>query len=323
MRTARISIVPLLPLLVLGLAAAAYAAEKPEADHGPTVIVTPAEEGSRAVGDDCTNPIIINSLPFSDLGQTTCGRGNNYFDTCLGSYDGGEDIIYRLDIAAPTAVDIVMDPLGTTWTGLAIDDECPLALSGCLAVRTGSSSAPRQILGLELAPGSYYIMVDTWPAPACIPAFNLTITAGVPYPNPTCATAIDLQDQSLQEFQVNTCGGGNNYSPTNGCTGYSQANGDDAVWSIYLNAGQTIAVTLTGENYDAAIYLLTDCSDMNSCVAGGDDPETFTYVAEADGVYYLVIDGYAAGGCGTSLVTIDAPVSGTPSSWGQVKSTFR
>jgi hypothetical protein len=322
MRTSKKTIVSLLPLLVLGLVAVVGAAEKPEIDHGPTVIVPSAPEGSRATGDDCTDPILIGSLPYSDLGQTNCGRLNTYSNTCLGSYDGGEDIMYRLDVTSSMAVDIVMDPLGTGWTGILIDDSCPPDPVTCIAKNTGSSGV-RSMFGVALMPGSYYIMVDTWPSPTCIPAFNLTITEAIPYPNPTCGTAIDLQDQSLISFQVNTCGGGNDYSPTNLCTGYSQANGDDAVYSIYLTAGETIAVTLTGENYDAAIYLLTDCSDMNSCVAGGDDPETFVYEAVASGVYYLIIDGYAAGGCGTSTVTIDAPVSSTPSTFGQIKSTFR
>jgi hypothetical protein len=58
----------------------------------------PLYHGStKATGDDCTDPIVINlpgDMPYSDLSQTTCGRMNDYDATCLGYYDGGEDIIY-------------------------------------------------------------------------------------------------------------------------------------------------------------------------------------------------------------------------------------
>jgi len=320
MKTAKLGILFLIPLLVIGTSALAN--EKPDVDHGPTVVLDIAEVAGRAEGDDCSNPIVIPGLPYQDLGQTTCGRGNNYADTCLGSGDGGEDILYQLTLTSTTTVEITMDPLGTTWTGIAIDDECPPGLS-CIAFQTGSSSAPR-FLSVTLAPGTYYIMVDTWPSPTCIPAFNLSIVEGVPFPNPTCETAIDLCAQGLTTFPTQTCGGGSNYSPTNGCTGYSQAAGEDAVYKIYLTTGQVFAATLTDESYDAAIYLLTDCSNMNSCVAGGDDPETFSYVATADGWYYLVVDGYATGGCGTGIMTIDMPPTPaeTPT-WGRVKGMFR
>ena len=55
---------------------------------------------SAATGDDCTDPIIINlpgDLPFSDLRQTNCGRLDDYDATCMGYYDGGEDIIDEAD----------------------------------------------------------------------------------------------------------------------------------------------------------------------------------------------------------------------------------
>ena len=66
-----------------------------EALHGPTVVV-PYSEGNRAIGDNCTTPIVVNipaDLPFADMANTTCGRGNTYSNSHLGNYDGGEDII--------------------------------------------------------------------------------------------------------------------------------------------------------------------------------------------------------------------------------------
>jgi len=295
-------------------------AGKPPIEHGPTIPVPAPEAGARAAGDDCSDPLIIGGLPYSDFGQTTCGRGNDDDATCLGYYDGGEDIVYLLEVTTPMPVRITMDPRGTSWTGLAIFDGCP-ETGTCLAQSTGSAATPRVISALELEPGAYYIMVDTWPAPACIPTFDLSVTYPVTYANPVCELAVDLQDQGLASFPVYTCGALADYNPTNGCTGY-QAAGEDAVWKIHLTAGRTFSVTLTDEDYDASIYLLTDCEDMNSCVAGGDDPETFSYQTTAEGWYYLIIDGYQSGGCGNAIVTIDAPVPTTTASWGAVKQCY-
>ena len=109
---------------------------------------------------------------------TTCGAGDDWFDTCLGYYDGGEDFIYALTITDPIDVDIVLDPMGNSWTGVAIDDQCPPGLT-CMAYSTSSSSVPHGIDCIHLEPGIYYIMIDSWPSPDCFP-FQLSITECVP-----------------------------------------------------------------------------------------------------------------------------------------------
>ena len=154
---------------------------------------------------------------------------------------------------------------------ILIDDSCPADLT-CNGFYQGEGYGVK-VMNLALEAGTYYIMIDSWPPPACVPAFDLTIEEFVP----PCADAIDLQIQSLASFEINTCGGGADLSPTNGCTGFTVgAPSEDLEYKIYLEAGETFSVSLTGEDvyeYDAAIYLLTDCLDMDSCVAGGDDHE--------------------------------------------------
>ena len=114
----------MITLLVSSLAFA----KDTEPIHGPTISVQKAEIGGRATGDDCTDPIIISlpaDMPYTDAGQTTCGRGNSYEDTDLGYYDGGEDIIYRIDVTADVFVDISVDPYTTNWVGIMVTDDCP------------------------------------------------------------------------------------------------------------------------------------------------------------------------------------------------------
>jgi len=298
---------------------AAFAARTGRTDHGPTVVVPLAIEGAAAIGDDCTDPIVIPGLPYSDPGQTNCGRGNNYDGTCLGFWDEGEDIVYEFTLTAMTFVKITLDPLGTRYVGILVDDACPPDLD-CRAAYQGEGDGVKE-LNLALEAGTYYIMIESWPPPACVPAYNLTVAEFVP----PCADAIDLQVQGLPSFDIDTCGGGADLSPTNSCTGFETgAPSEDLEYKTYLTAGELLSVSLTGEDvlaYDASIYLLTDCLDMTSCVAGGDDHETFSYVAENEGWYYLIIDGVT--GCGTATVTIDAPVPTEGISWGAVKSMYR
>ncbi|MBP6876310.1 MAG: hypothetical protein KBD56_09580 [Candidatus Eisenbacteria bacterium] len=299
MRNLRLLALLLVPLLALGLAAVANANDK-DPDHGPTVEVPLAAEEGRAVGDDCTDPIIIDTLPYYGTGFTTCGALNNYTETCLGYYDGGEDTIFQLIITEQVTVNITMDPLGTTWSGVAIGAECPPGAT-CIAYSTGSSGSAKTIQNLTLAAGTYYIMVDTWPTPDCIPAFNLTIQPPPPPPvNDTCDGAIALERCSSGVVQGDLTAANADYNlvSTGSCTGYATA-GKDVVYVMDLLAGDIVHLFYAG-GYDEALYIITDCADpQNSCVIGEDGTvgqgETIDWVATADGTYYVICDAYAAG----------------------------
>ena len=155
-------------------------------------------------GNDCTDPIIITipaDLPYSDAGQTTCGRLNDYDATCLGNYDGGEDIIYELTVTTTTVVDITLDPKTTTYTGICIDDACPPG-DPCIDKSTNSGGSAHGMTGVVLAAGTYYIMIDTWPSPDCIPDFDLTIIDAAPVTPPNCAINPDPSDTETN-VQVN------------------------------------------------------------------------------------------------------------------------
>jgi len=330
MRTGKLT---LAILMILGLAVAANAMDKDEALHGPTVYVPESTSPLLITGGDCTDPIVISSLPANLTGQTNCGMGNTYSATCLGNYDGGEDVMYRLDLAAETTVDIALTTT-STWTGILLDDNCPPDASGCIAYATGSGGN-KAINDKTLAAGSYYIMIDTWPTPNCIPSFDLSITEDVPPPPPppppandVCDGAIDLQSFESNTFQVDLCAGyTNNYDAggSAGCTGYTSA-GLDATYKIYLQEGESFTVSMLSA-HDSAIWLVTDCANAAAtCVAGADETvanqvETLAYSAAAAGWYYLIVDGYS--GCGNATITIDAPVANENYQWGGVKAMFK
>ncbi|MCK4658265.1 MAG: hypothetical protein KAV82_01980 [Phycisphaerae bacterium] len=136
-------------------------------------------------GNTCDMPLVVrlpedmgSNLVYVDL-NTTCGRRNDYDDTCLDYYDGGEDVIYELIVSSALLVLIELDPMSSEWTGMAIDDTCPLS-DPCMGSSTNDASFPHFIDVVLLSEGTYYLMIDTWPPPDCIPQYELTISLVLP-----------------------------------------------------------------------------------------------------------------------------------------------
>ena len=234
--------------------------------HGPTLKIDKQMEGmSKAIGDDCAEPIIISALPYSDPSQTTTGRGNTYDETCLNDFDGGEDIIYELEITSETTIIVEMDPKGTQYTGIALSDACPLE-SICLAISYdlyGAGTAHGFTITLDA--GFYYIMIDTWPGgkgPTSIPDFDLAITTGTLVINDDCADAIDIGE-------VNDLF----YSTTNATDDGPLTCVDGAnIWYNYTASFTGFAViSLCGSFYDTQLAVYTgdgcpvDPADMIAC----------------------------------------------------------
>ena len=102
---------------------------------------------------------------------------------CASVYQDGEDYLYKYTPSANVTVEVTLT--GTlSYTGVFITDKCPNAGGVvCVASNTSSSGNPK-ICGAALTAGTtYYIMIDTDPAPSCTP-FNITISSASSY---TCA----------------------------------------------------------------------------------------------------------------------------------------
>ncbi len=132
--------------------------------------------------------------------------------------------------------------------------------------------------------------------------YRMFVTCSEPIPPPendTCDGAIPIEPCTSGTIVGDLTYATNDYSPTNGCTGYS-ANSKDVVYLLAATAGDIIDITYTTPEYDGSIYILSDCGDMNSCVIGEDDPEPehFVWNVGSTGTYYLIADGYStnAGG---------------------------
>ncbi|NOX85600.1 MAG: hypothetical protein GXO86_06510, partial [Chlorobi bacterium] len=163
-------------------------AQQELAQHGPTHDVPYAPNDVSATGDDCSDPIIITASPgmstWSDYGQTTCGRVDDY-DAAGGScvspsyYSNGEDIIYQLDITADMSLEFNFDPVDTYSSFTIMEGGCGYAGS-CLFTKSGYSSDLRTFT-YDFTAGTYYIQIDSWPSPDCI-GFDLWIDEYIPPP---------------------------------------------------------------------------------------------------------------------------------------------
>ncbi len=286
----------------------------PPPDCIPAFDLTITETVAGAPGDNCGNPlpITIPSLPYSDLGQTTCGRLNHYDATCMSPYDGGEDIIYEVTVTSPVTVDITLDPLGTDWTGIVIDAVCPPGSAGCIGFSTNSGTTPHTIFAVSLAPGTYYIMVDTWPAPDCIPTFDLHITeAGGPPANDNWEDAEKVDD--LLDYPFCTAGGTLDGPSDDGCNDCAN------VWYCYTaSCDGIVTVDLCGSGYDSKLAAYDGCGEPTSAnqLACNDDSDcglqsTIEFVAIAGNEYLIEVGGYLGSscnvGCGDISISCSLP----------------
>jgi hypothetical protein len=261
------------------------------------------ETGPANPGDNCSDPLKIDipTLPYTDLGQTTCGRGDDYNNTCMGSYDGGEDIVYEVTVAEAVDVDITLDPKGTTYTGIGLFDLCPADPSAsCIDQSTNYGSDAHGMTCVHLEPGVYYLMIDTYPSPDCIPDFDLTISAatGCEAPeNDDCANATEIGDVTDLAFNTDNA----TFDGPGGCQTAPN------LWYVYTaSCTGEATVGLCGSDYDTkmAVYDGAGCDspmiDCNDDACGVQSELTFPCV---EGNAYLIEVGGYSSNTGAGLLT--------------------
>ncbi len=277
----------------------------------PDFDISVEEFTGSAEGDECGNPIMLklpDDMPYLNT-NATCGRMDYYNTTCLGSYDGGEDIIYQVDVDATVTVDIILDPKGTTYTGIAIDANCPLDASSCIATSTNSGSGVHGLYGVTLDPGTYYIMIDTYPSPNCIPDFDLSITTAAGGPeNDDCANAIkigDVVDLAFTTVGASFDGGGTCLTSPN-------------VWYCYTaSCDGNATFSLCGSGYDTkmAVYDGCFCDPLGTQLGCNDDAcglQSQLILPVVAGQEYMIEVGGYGSNFGTGVLNVSCAVVGPP-----------
>ncbi|MFT7622096.1 MAG: hypothetical protein ACI9WU_001263, partial [Myxococcota bacterium] len=100
------------------------------------------------------------------------------------------------------------------------------------------------------------------------------------------------------------------------CPGETGSGGDGSNDTVYsFTPGTTDTYTIELGGFDAALYVVTDCADIdNTCVAGEENefnpgPESMEVTLTADTTYFIIVDGYgnASNQAGPYTLTVTAP----------------
>lgn len=257
-------------------------------------------------GHQCGFPLPVDISPtqlpvYLDY-LYTCGAEDDYNGTCLESYDGGEDFVLQFTVNQAATCDIVLDPQGTSYTGMVLDDVCPPGHAECIAMSTSTSGSPHQISNVVLDPGEYYLMVDTWPAPDCIPQFSILIDGAF---NHAMGDNCDLpqylalpDDLPITLSHQYTWGRGDDYNNT--CLGDFDE-GEDYVMQLDVSSAVCVNISLDPHRLaGTAFALFTGCPSDTGCIVSSSNAAAtahgVTDVSLDAGTYYLLVDCTASAG---------------------------
>jgi hypothetical protein len=147
-------------------------------------------------GWTCAAPFVVSSFPYSGS-STTCGAINDYGIQCGGNYGGGEDFVYQLNIPTAGTYSINLTATGGgSYIGWFLKDGAGCTTAGtCLGNATSGSGTSANGFYNFTAAGTYYLIIDTWPSPACS-AFNIDIAPPPACPAPVSAAATSITTSS-------------------------------------------------------------------------------------------------------------------------------
>lgn len=267
----------------------------------------------------------VASLPYSSGAGTTCGSGNDFTTantTPCGStlYLGGEDRVWVFTPAITGDVTINLTSAGS-YTGLMLYNGCPFAGQGGTCVTSDVSFTGNKSITVCVTGGvTYYLLLDSWPAPTCNPYTNLTISAPVPAGGCSLGTgSVNVPSLPYTSTGRTTCGKVNDLTAANTITCGSNLylGGEDEVFIFTPAASGDITITLTSTGTYTGMMLYRGCPVLTGCAGGAGvcvayeqsstGSKSMCYTVTAGQVYYLVIDSWPFPNCNPFDIFISAP----------------
>jgi hypothetical protein len=244
-----------------------------------------------------TGVVNVPSLPYSNLGATTCGMVNdisnsNVTNICgTNSYYKGEDMVYAFTPATTGVVTITQSNTSGT-VGMILYDGCPFT-ANCVA-NAENSDASKTICTTLTAGTTYYLVIDSWPSPSCY-LYDINISApvaGIP-PGTTCASADPITTLPFSKTGLSTCCKNNDYTSANACASLYMG-GEDYVFSYTPASNITIDITLSNTLPSVGLFVTQGCPTAGVCTAintNSSGNPSLCGIALTGGVtYYIIVD---------------------------------
>ena len=248
------------------------------------------------VGDDCANPHVIPSLPFSAGGLTTRGFDNDYNQTnaCASTYMNGPDYVFSYNGTAGECISIFTQNT-FTYSGLFLLDGCPDQTgTNCVAFAEAGTGEPFLSNVTLPTTGTYYIVVSGIAGLPYMP-FDISVSncVAVGVGN-TCANAFAINTLPYTQQGFTTCGFGDDYDNSDAC-GSPFMNGEDFVLKYTSPGNECIRIDLNNTDLYTGFFVFDGCPDLatTSCIAQqtelGGNPRLRRINLAAAGDYYIVV----------------------------------
>lgn len=277
------------------------------------------------VGNTCSNAFTIPSLPYSQTGFTTCGFGNDYnsASSCGTNYLDGDDFVFQYTSPGNECIKVQLTNTDL-YTAFFVMDGCPdNPATNCIASREEIGGNP-VLRRIDLVnPGTYYIVVSTWPNPQCTP-FNILVepctapcTSNV-NANNSCSTptAVTLGQNdticgftdlnhtvdSSPDLDFDFCGSIENNS-------WFSFEADSTTMSFGIDVGNC----LSGFGIQAMVFRSTNCNTFTPVSTCWNPMLATSGTFQATGLipgatYLLMLDGYAGDDCEYDVYRINGPL---------------
>jgi hypothetical protein len=253
----------------------------------------------------CSSSTVISALPFTTTGDTTGAANNHAYPTgvCPGESGGwggaAPEHVYSFTPSSSGEFQISLIGKGFD-SSLYVVKDCSSIATTCLAADEQPCSSCTETVTLWLAAGvTYYVIVDGWsntdpmnagPYTLEVVRLGLCDSPKVVSSVPFSATGDTETASNHQSFSAGACPGESG--------GWGKAASDEVFAFNPPTTGQ-YKVSLTGQSFDSALYVATDCSSVDtSCIAANqlscsNCTESVTIGATSGTTYFIVVDGYS------------------------------
>lgn len=241
-------------------------------------------------GINCFLPYEITipqALPVHLESLSSCGLNSDYSaeNMCSeGGYGDGEDFVFELQIDQPIFLRFALDPKGTPWSYFEIRTVCFPPAGQCIANYKNTEGTKYQSKVLLFQPGVYYVIVDTWPGPSCVPDFDFYIDQ-IDVQQLTCPEGAEVEEELLTQRLNDGCAMEENQNWIDiecGTTFCGRAWADfdsrDTDWYEFT-IGTNTEVTWTGvAEFSLALFIMSSDPDCRTIyvydVAASNTPNT-------------------------------------------------